>query len=47
MLSLLAVLSRRHHQENHTRADKSGILQRMRYMHASMPSKSYNYGVTM
>jgi hypothetical protein len=46
MFPVLALLSRSCHQENHTRPDKSGILQRMRNMHAGMPGKGYNHGVT-
>jgi len=46
MLYLLALLSRCRHQENHTRPDKPGLLQRVRNMHAGLPGKSHNHGVT-
>jgi len=46
MFSLLALLPGCRHQENHTRSDKLGLLQRVRNMHAGMPGKSHNHGVT-
>jgi hypothetical protein len=46
MFPVLAVLSGSCHQENHTPTDKPGILQRVRNLHAGMPGKSYNHGIT-
>lgn len=41
---LLAILSRRSYQQNHTRPDKPGVLQRVRNMRAGMPGTRNNHG---
>ena len=41
---LLALLPGCSYQQNHTRPDKPGVLQRVRNMRAGVPGTGYNHG---